>query len=123
MNDNRLYKRYEIQCNGSILSGSHQNYEFITNNISAGGMSITTDREVADESPVTIMLDVTNLLLPRAQLQGMIVRKDADDSAFNYGIRFMDLSNLEIAEIDEHLRDTHFSSLTHRVENPAVSQS
>jgi c-di-GMP-binding flagellar brake protein YcgR len=119
MINNRQYDRYPIKCNGEISVDSHQNYKFIMNDISAGGMNITTDREMKEENPLTIQLDGSQIPLPHTkQLHGVIVRKDGDNTSFNYGIRFIDLSNMEITEIDQYLRDMHFTSLVNMVDNP-----
>lgn len=118
MKNNRHYNRYSVKCNGNITDNSHHNYRFIMNDISAAGMNITTDKEVTDEKPLTIHFDISGIHLPRTKhLKGEVVRKKADNSVHNYGIRFIDLTNMEIVEIDEYLRSRHYSSLVHMVDN------
>lgn len=120
MKNNRHYNRYSVKCSGDITDSSHQNYRFIMNDISAGGMNITTDKEVKDESVLTIHFDFSGIHLLRSKhLKGVVVRKKTDNAIYNYGIRFYDLTNMEIVEIDEYLRFRHFSSLVHMVENPS----
>lgn len=119
MKERRQYKRYSIQVNGKASDDSHQNYQFIMNNISAGGMSITTEKELKDESPLTIQLDKAQLRLPRTKpLKGMIVRKKEESDAYHYGIRFTGLTKTETQEMDTYLRDEHFASLAQMVKNP-----
>lgn len=102
-----------------MTDGSHHNYTFVMNDISAGGMSITTDKEIIDENALAISLDISQILLPHmTQLKGAVVRKTSDQSVYNYGIRFFDVTSMQIIEIDEYLRFRHFSSLVHVVENP-----
>lgn len=119
MINNRLYNRYSVTCNGEITDNSHHNYSFVMNDMSAGGMSITTDKEILDENALTIHFDISQFHLPRTtQLRGTVVRKIADHSIYNYGIRFFDVTSMEIIEIDEYLRFRHYSALVHMVENP-----
>ena len=119
MKNKREYKRYSVKCNGDITDNSFQNYRFIMNDISAGGMNITTDKEIKDENTLSIYFDILGVLLPRAtQIKGRVVRKNEDTAVYSYGIRFYNLTNMEIIEIDEYLRFRHYSSLVHMVENP-----
>lgn len=119
MKNNRLYSRYTIRCYGDITDNKYRNIRFVMNDISAGGMNITTEQEITDEKALTIHLDMTKILLPRKQLKGVIVRKKKDQSSYNYGIRFHEISHMEIVEIDEYLRFRHYSALVHIVENPS----
>jgi c-di-GMP-binding flagellar brake protein YcgR len=119
MKNNRRYKRYSIRCNGKI-SDDHHNYKFIMNDISAGGMKITTDSDMKDANPLTIQLDASQIPLPHSeQLQGVIVRKEEDNTGFSYGIRFLGLSNTDSVELDDYLGGSRFSALVHMVENPS----
>jgi c-di-GMP-binding flagellar brake protein YcgR len=120
MIEKRQYKRYSIKGVGRASDNSDQNYKFIVNNISAGGMNITTEKELKDESPLTLQLDMPQpLLLPRTkQLQGMVVWKKEESDAFTYGIRFLGLTKSETEEIEKSLRDGHFTALAQPVETP-----
>lgn len=119
MKNNRHYNRYSVKCNGEITDIRHHNFRFVMNDISAGGMNITTDKELTDENLLTINFDISGIRLPRATpLKGVVVRTKADKAVYNYGIRFHDVTTMEIIEIDEYLRFKHFSSLVHIVENP-----
>lgn len=120
MKNNRQYNRYSIKCSGEMSDECCQDYKFIMNDISAGGMRITTDMEMADESPLTIQLDMSQILPPHTKtLQGTVVHKKEENAVFVYGIQFLGMTNTETEEIDEYLRDRHYSSLVHIVENPA----
>ena len=119
MKEKRQYKRYSIKSGGRASDDSDQNCKFIMNNISAGGMSITTEKELKEESPLTIQLDKAQLRLPHTKpLKGMIVRKKEESDAYHYGIRFTGLTKTETQEIGSYLRDEHFASLAHIVKNP-----
>ncbi len=119
MKNNREYNRYSVKCSGDITDSRHNNYKFVMNNISAGGMSITTDEEMIEENELTILFDMCDIMLPRTkQLKGRIVRKKADDPVYNYGIRFTDVTSMEVVEMDEYLRFRHYSALVHMVDNP-----
>ena len=119
MKNKREYKRYAVKCNGNITDNNYHNYSFFMNDISAGGMNISTDKEMTDENALSIQFDILEFLLPRKlQLKGVVVHKKEDTSIYNYGIRFFNLTSMEIVEIDEYLRFRHHSSLVHMVENP-----
>ncbi|NLA86062.1 MAG: PilZ domain-containing protein [Clostridiales bacterium] len=119
MKEKRQYKRYSIKGGGRASDDSDQNCKFIMNNISAGGMSITTEKELKEESPLTIQLDKAQLRLPPTQPhKGMIVRKKEESDAYHYGIRLSGQTKTETQEIDTYLRDEHFASLAQMVKNP-----
>jgi c-di-GMP-binding flagellar brake protein YcgR len=119
MEEKRRYGRYSIKVSGKASDDGDQNCKIIVNDISAGGMNITTDKELAEESAVTLQLDMPQLILPRTkQLQGFVVRKNEESSAYNYGLSFFGLSKRETEEIDASLRDGHFAALAHLVDNP-----
>lgn len=119
MIEKRQYKRYSIKSGGRASDNSDQNFKFIVNNVSAGGMNITTEKELKDESPLTLQLDMPQPLLPRTKhLQGMVVWKKEESDAFTYGIRFLGLTKSETEEIDKSLRDGHFAALAQPVETP-----
>jgi hypothetical protein len=105
MGDMRHYKRYAVKCSGNIIDSKFRRIKFRVNNISACGISVSTDREVEDAEALTIYFDITGILLPHTKhLKGKVVRRHSGHSSFNYGIRFLDLTHLEIVEIDEYLR-------------------
>ena len=119
MKNNREYRRYAVKCNGNITDSNYHDFSFFMNDISAGGMSITTDGEIKDEQALSIQFDILEVLLPRKlQLKGVVVHKKAHKSVHQYGIRFFNLTTMEIVEIDEYLRFRHYSSLVHMVDNP-----
>lgn len=122
MKERRRHKRYSIRISGRASDDSHQDYEFITNNISAGGMNMTTDGDLADESTVTLRLDMPEVLPRAKRLQGVVVRKKKEEPGFSYGIRFFGLSEKETEEIDASLRNGHFAALAQPVENPAETK-
>jgi hypothetical protein len=75
------------------------------NNISACGMSITTDKEIQHTHTLEIHFDSTGLLQPHVKLlKGEVVRKKQNSSVFKYSVRFLDLTHAEIVELDEYLR-------------------
>lgn len=116
MKNKRQHSRYSIKCDGKMSEDSDENYKFIMNDISAGGMNISTDKEIEAESTLTIQIDLGQVVLPGAkQLQGVVVRKKEDQDVFNYGIRFSGLTDSEVEEIDAYLKVSHFSSLVHMV--------
>lgn len=118
MKNTRYYARYPVKCNGYVTDNNHHSYKFIMNNISAGGMSITTDKEVTDESTLTINLDISEILLPHTkQLKGTVVRKNTSNNGYHYGIHFFDLTKIEIVEMDEYLRFRHYKTLVHMIDN------
>lgn len=122
MKNNRLYNRYSVKCSGNIVDNSLRNYRFVMNNISACGMNITTEKKIVDENTLTIYFDQGEIIFPHIkQLKGRIVRKKTDDSVYNYAVRFFNVTNMEIVEIDEYLRFRHFSSLVNMIENPNES--
>ena len=112
MKNNRKYVRYTIKCSGYITDDTCLRYRFQMNNISACGISITTDREMETSPRLTISFDATGPHLPHAkQLRGRVVRVKAVSSGFTYGIYFNGLNVTETIEIDEYLRCRHGNSL------------
>jgi len=124
MIEKRRYKRYSVKSGGRASDNGDQNFKFIVNNISAGGMNITTEKALKDERPLTLQLDMPRPLLPSTkQLQGMVVWKKEESDAYHYGIRFSELTKKETEEIDASLRNGHFAALSQQVETPGETEN
>jgi hypothetical protein len=71
-------------------------------------MNISTDKAIDDTHLLTINFDLTSIRLPHIkQLSGFVTRRKLSGYAFNYSIRFLNLSHKEIVEIDEYLQSTY----------------
>lgn len=109
MTDRRRYRRYTVNCVGHLCKGKLRKYEFQINNISAVGMSITTDLDFDQASLLSMSISLTGLPLPRErQLKGEVVMKKRLKAAFfKYSIHFVELTNADVVELDEFLRYMH----------------
>lgn len=123
MKDSRLYKRYGVKCCGQMTDDHYRKFRFQVNDMSAGGMSITTDKEMENQSKFIISFDPSGILLPHTKrLEGVVVRKMAGTPTYKYGVCFYGLSHTEIIEIDEYLHFSQKHTPKHIVDNSEVSE-
>lgn len=116
MRNNRYYKRYTVNFDGYIMENAVRICRFRVQNISAGGMNITTDQDFPLHHMLVVTFDNTGLRLPVIkQIKGKVTRKRALNGVYTYGIYFIGLSDAEIVEIDECLRYAHTISSTDTV--------
>ena len=119
MRNNRHYKRYPVKCGGIITDDGFRKYRFQTINMSACGMSFTTDVEIGETAALTVHFDTSGILFPHIKrLTGKIVRKKDIKPRFYYAVRFVELSHMEAVEIDEYLQYRHKGSLIYMADHP-----
>jgi c-di-GMP-binding flagellar brake protein YcgR len=116
MKNSRYYKRYNVSFNGYVVENNSNKYIFHVQDISAGGMNIITDQDFVLNHLLTFVFDNAGLRLPQIkQIKGKITRKRTGNGVFAYGIRFIELSDAQIVEIDECLRYAHTITSTDTV--------
>lgn len=107
----RHYLRYMVTGKGNILINGRKNTEFLINDISASGMNITSNVQVQDHEIISMHVQISgNLFNYQKDVKGKVVRKHQHNSCFHYGIKFFELSQKDIIDLDEFLRINHNSS-------------
>ena len=73
--------------------------------ISAGGMKVTTGANYEVDSKVAIEFEVTGRLTAfHMKLEGVIIRKETVDNQYSYGIKFKNMTNEQYVQLDELIR-------------------
>jgi hypothetical protein len=97
-----------VNCSGHFYDGKRQKYQFRLKNISAVGMSITTDYDFSQTHILSIHFESAGMQLHHVrQLKGEVIRKTLDRTGYHYSIRFVGVTNADIVELDEFLRYAH----------------
>jgi hypothetical protein len=101
----RHYQRHALTGNGLIHCSSGHKAAFSVNNISASGMSITAEAELEENEMIDLEVQLFGNILPyKKRLKGKVVRILRRNTAFEYGIRFLELTRKDMVETDEYLR-------------------
>ena len=103
MSTKRAYLRCDLHGRGKLLDGSKKVVaEFEVLNISASGASIGTDADL-DEGGVfnAKMLFNGHITEMNLNVNARLVRKEAYNNKFVYGIEFVDITDRDRTEIDE----------------------
>lgn len=104
MGNIRHCRRYVVTGNGWIYCTNGKKAEFKVNDISASGVSITTDSVLKEKDIILMEIYVYGNLLPfMKKAKGEVVRKQ-QGMGYRYGIRFVGLTDKDMIEMDEYLR-------------------